>query len=96
MKISKSAAMFVKVDEWEKSGLSLRKFASSIGLSISTFDYWVRKKRKLECNSPAFVELSPLVKPKVSVESFSIHPDTDTQAQIVFTFPSGMCIKIYG
>ena len=96
MKISKSAAMFVKIDEWERSGLSLRKFASSVGLSTSTLDYWVRKKRKLSRNSPAFVELTPLVKPNVSIESTSKYPDTDTQAQIVFTFPSGMSIKVYG
>jgi hypothetical protein len=96
MKISKSATMFVKVEEWKKSGLSLREFASSVGLSTSKLDYWVRKKRKLARHSPAFVELTPLVKSTVNVESTSKYPDTDNQAQIVFTFPSGMCIKVYG
>ena len=88
--------MFVKVDEWKKSGLSLREFASSLGLSKDSFEYWVRKKRKLECNSPSFVELSPFVQPRVSVEVTSKHPESDIPAQIVFTFPSGMCIKVYG
>jgi hypothetical protein len=88
--------MFVKVDEWEKSGLSLREFASSVDLPKSKLDYWVRKKRKLSRNSPGFVELSPFVKPTVNVESTSKYPDTDNQAQIVFTFPSGMSIKVYG
>ena len=96
MRASKSAAMFAKVDEWEKSGQSLREFASSIGLSKSAFTYWVLKKRRLSGNSPAFVELSPLVKPQVGVEVTSKHREPDAQAQIVFTFPSGMCIKIYG
>ena len=96
MRASKSAAMFVKVDEWENSGQSLREFASTVGLSKSAFTYWVLKKRRLSGNSPAFVELSPLVKPQVSVEVTSKHGEPDAQAQIVFTFPSGICIKVYG
>ncbi|MEI7980995.1 MAG: hypothetical protein WCI71_05045 [Bacteroidota bacterium] len=96
MKTPKSAAMFVKVDEWKKSELTLREFASSIGLSKSAFEYWVRKKRQSSANSPAFVELSPMVKPKVITEVISKHPEAEVQAQIVFTFPGGMCIKVYG
>jgi transposase-like protein len=96
MKTPKSATMFVKVDEWKKSGQSLREFASAMGLSKSAFEYWVRKKRQSSGNSPAFVELSPLVKPKVSIEASLKHPVPDAQAQLVFTFPGGMCIKVYG
>ena len=96
MKTPKSAAMFAKVDEWKNSGQPLREFAASIGLSKSAFEYWVYKRRKSLSNSPAFVELSPLVKPRVSIEATSKHPEPDAQAQIVFTFPGGMCIKVYG
>ena len=96
MRASKSAAMFAKVDEWKKSGQSLREFSSSIGISKSAFEYWALKKRKLSGNSPAFVELSPMVKPQVSVEATSKHREPGAHAQIVFTFPSGMCIKVYG
>ncbi len=96
MKTSKSAAMFAKVNEWEKSGLSLRAFATAMGLSKGALSYWVRKKRKSLGKTPSFVELSSLVKPKVSLEASSKHQVPDTQAQLVFTFPSGMCIKIYG
>jgi len=95
MKTPKSVAMFAKVDEWKESGQTLRAFASSIGLSKSAFEYWVRKRRKASGNSPAFVELPPLVKPnKMSIEESSKYPDGP--AQIVFTFPGGMCIKVYG
>jgi hypothetical protein len=87
MKTPKSATMFAKLDEWNKSGQTLREYAASIGLSKSAFEYWVYKRRKSLSNSPAFVELSPMVKPKVIIEA---------RAQIVFTFPSGMCIKVYG
>ena len=96
MKPPKSVAMFAKVDEWKNSGQSLRVFASSIGLSKSAFEYWVRKKRAASGNSPSFVELSPLVKPKLSIEATPKYPEPDAQAQIVFTFPSGMCVKVYG
>ena len=96
MKTPKSATMFVKVDEWKNSGQSLREFASTMGLSKSAFEYWVRKKRQSSGNSPAFVELSPLVKSRVSIEASPKHPEVDAQAQIVFTFPGGMCIKVYG
>jgi len=95
MKTPKAAAMFVKVDEWKKSGQSLREFASTMGLSKSAFEYWVRKKRQSSGNSPSFVELSPLVKPKVSIEASTKHPVVDAPAQLVFTFPGGMCIKVY-
>jgi len=96
MRTSKSASMFVKVDEWENSGQSLREFASTVGLSKSAFTYWVLKKRRLSGNSPAFVELSPMVKPQASVEATAKHREPGAHAQIVFTFPSGMCIKVYG
>jgi transposase-like protein len=96
MKTPKSVAMFAKVDEWKNSGQTLRSFASTLGLSKSAFEYWVRKKRQASGNSPAFVELSPPVKPKVSIEGSSKYQDPDAQAQIVFTFPGGMCIKVYG
>ncbi len=88
--------MFAKVDEWKNSGQTLREFASSIGLSKSAFEYWVYKRRKSLSSPPAFVELSHLYKPKVIVEGAPKHPGPDAQAQIVFTFPGGMCIKVYG
>jgi hypothetical protein len=96
MKTPKSATMFAKLDEWNKSGQTLREYAASIGLSKSAFEYWVYKRRKSLSNSPAFVELSPMVKPKVIIEATPKYPEPDARAQIVFTFPSGMCIKVYG
>ena len=95
MKTPKSVAMFAKVNELKTSGQTAREFASSIGLSKSAFLYWVYKRRNSLSNSPAFVELSPLVTPGVIIESTSKHPEPEARAQIVFTFPSGMCIKVY-
>jgi len=96
MKTSKSLAMFAKVDEWKNSGQTIRSFASTIGISKSTLEYWVRKKREAFANSPAFVQLSPVVKTKVSVEASSKRPDTDAQPKLVITFAGGMCVKVYG
>jgi len=88
--------MFAKVDEWKESGQSTREFASSIGLSKSAFEYWVYKRRKSLSNSPGFVELSSLVNPRVIIEATPKYPEPEARAQIVFTFPGGMCIKVYG
>jgi len=96
MKDQNREAMFARVDEWIKSGRTLREFSSSIGLSKSCFEYWVRKKRKASVTSPSFLELSPLVKPIEDIEFLAKQPASVSQAQIVFIFPSGMCIKVYG
>ena len=96
MKTPKSAAMFAKVDEWKNSGQTLQEFATSIGFSKSAFEYWVYKRRKSLSNTSAFVELSPLVRPRVIIEAAPKNPVSDAKAQIVFNFPSGMCIKVYG
>lgn len=96
MKNQKAAAMFAKVDEWIKSGKSMREFAASVGLSKSCFEYWVRKKQKASLSSPEFVELVTSDNPVVSMQQSSNHNKIPPQAQIVFTFPGGMCVKVYG
>lgn len=35
----KQALMFARVDEWEKSGRTMRYFASNTGISKSSLDY---------------------------------------------------------
>lgn len=96
MKMSKSEAMFAKVEEWKNSGKSLRSFASSIGISASVLSYWVCKKRKYSVSSPDFLELTSLAQTQDNVAVSSKHLDSATQAKIVITFPSGMSVKIYG
>ena len=88
--------MFARVDEWEKSGKTMREFASGIGLSKSCFEYWVRKKRNLTDSSLKFVELIPSDSPIVDIVPTSKTSKSTTQAQIVFTFPGGLCVKVYG
>jgi hypothetical protein len=88
--------MFGRVDEWKKSGRTMHEFASSIGLSRSCFEYWVRKKRALSESSPHFVELIPSAKQFSGIEQPLTTNESMTQAQLVFTFPGGLCVKVYG
>lgn len=88
--------MFAKVEEWKKSGTTMREFAASVGLSKSCFEYWIRKKREIRSGSPQFVELIPIVKPKAGNGVPSENNESSHQAHIEFTFPSGLCVKVYG
>ncbi len=92
----KQAAMFAKVDEWKKSGKAMRDFASGIGLSKSCFEYWVRKKRVSSESSPHFVELIPSARQLAVIEQPLTTNESTTKAQLVFTFPGGLCVKVYG
>jgi len=92
----KQTAMFARVDEWKKSGETMQEFASGIGVSKSCFEYWVRKKRDLTNSTPQFVELIPQGKASVDIQRSIKINGSSTQAQIVFTFPGGLCVKVYG
>jgi hypothetical protein len=90
--------MLRKVEEWQKSGLSISEFARKNGFSKTGFDYWVKKDRKLIDVKPvSFVELSPTVMPRgiATVSSEAQEPEP-RQGSIVITFPGGMSVKIYG
>jgi transposase-like protein len=92
----KQVVMFAKVDEWKKSGKTMRDFASDIGLSRSCFEYWVRKKRDSTGSSSQFIELIPAVESLAGIEKPLKSNQSFTQAQLVFTFPGGLCVKVYG
>jgi len=92
----KQVVMFGRVDEWKKSGRTMQEFASSIGLSRSCFEYWVRKKRVSSESSPHFVELIPSARQLAVIEQPLTTNESTTKAQLVFTFPGGLCVKVYG
>ena len=92
----KQSAMFARVDEWKKSGKTMREFASGMGLSKSCFEYWIRKRRDMTEGSPRFVELIPSAKPTAGIGQPPKMDESTTHAQIVFTFPGGLCVKVYG
>ena len=88
--------MLAKVDEWKRSGRTMRDFATEIGLSKSCFEYWIRKKRDIASVSRQFVELIPSDKVSEDIQQTTRPIEFATQAQIVFTFPGGLCVKVYG
>ena len=51
--MDKAQVMFSLVDEYHNSGFSMRDFTASKGIKLSTFTYWVRKKKQTEDPSPS-------------------------------------------
>lgn len=47
--MSKQEEMYHLVMEYQSSGLSAKEFSRERGLSPSTFNYWVRKKKQEDC-----------------------------------------------
>ena len=90
--------MIARVDEWQRSSMSAGAFAQSMGISKSTFEYWVRKIRETARTSDdatAFIEMRPSVLPNTLVEA-KAQSKISASPQIVLTFPSGLYLKIYG
>ncbi len=51
--MDKAQVMFSLVDEYHNSEFSMRDFTASKGIKLSTFTYWVRKKKQAEDPSAA-------------------------------------------
>jgi len=94
----KKEDMIARVDEWRQSSISLETFAQASGISKSTFEYWVRKvrdKTKPADAFPEFIEMRQSV-PTKPIPEAKVKTDILAKPQIVLTFPSGLCLKIYG
>mgnify|MGYP001560139626 CR=1 FL=1 len=90
--------MIARVGEWQRSSMSAGAFAQAMGISKTTFDYWVRKVRETARTSDdtrAFIEIRPSVLPNPMVEA-KAQPEISASPQIVLTFPGGLCLKIFG
>jgi transposase-like protein len=99
MKIHAREEMIGKVDEWSRSSMSIRAFAQTLGISKSSFEYWVRKVRETTRpldDSPAFIEMLQSTPIKVPPPEAKPQPGHLSNPQIVLTFPNGLCLKIYG
>jgi predicted ATP-dependent Lon-type protease len=83
-----------QVAGWRASGMSMELYAQKIGVTRHKFEYWVRKIR-LESTAgamPEFIELKHSSKENQAPLEPSVqlpHP------QMVLTFPSGACLKVY-
>lgn len=89
--------MFGIINEWKESGLSVRDYAQEKGISKSKLAYWIRKLEtgeKVETPFPAFIEVSSV---SSQVESpVREKAQAPGKLQIELTFPSGLCLKIFG
>ena len=91
-----SSFMRTQVEEWRRSGMSMKSYAQKQGVTRHKFEYWVRKFR-LESSSEGghqFVQLTPSNKvlPVRHEEGALVG---SAQPQMELTFPGGTCLKIY-
>lgn len=85
------------VKNWMQSGMSIKAYAETIGISNGKLAYWARKLKNVkgtQGDPPGFIELCTSgYAPEVSQPAQTGNSPTP---QIVLTFPNGMCLKIYG
>jgi transposase-like protein len=89
--------MIARVGDWQRSSMSSGAFAQSLGISKSTFQYWIRKVRETSGTSgdtPSFIEIQPSVLPNPVIRA-KAKPVISVNPQIVLTFPSGLVVKIF-
>jgi transposase-like protein len=86
------------VEEWRQSGMTKGSFAQSRGIFQGTLEYWIRKVRETgkshQDDTPEFIELCSA--PKTEKVDTPLQLESLVNPQIVLTFPSGLCLKIYG
>ena len=56
--MSKREKMFSMIDEYLGSGIAMREFTHAKGIKLSTFTYWVRKRKKAERSPGNFLTVS--------------------------------------
>lgn len=94
-RIEKATLMFAKIDDWKESGLTKREFTSKHGISKSTFEYWIQKKRKQSTLTPRFIELVPGAISGSAITGASENSKLKNRACVEFAFPNGLCIKVF-
>ena len=95
----KQASMIALVNDWKQSGMSIKTYANNAGISKAKFGYWVRKEKADSITKqqyPQFIEVGSMAENlhlcKDAAPQIVIH----AKPQIELTFPSGLCLKIYG
>lgn len=81
---------------WRSSGVSVREYSVLVGIPKGRLEYWVRKLRTTDTTSdkqPKFIEISGSNEILKSNEPRKV---TSRIPQVELTFPSGLCLKIYG
>ncbi|HSO85596.1 MAG TPA: hypothetical protein VLQ91_03530 [Draconibacterium sp.] len=95
----KKAEMFASVERWKQSSMTKGRYAQSVGISKSKFEYWVRKVRETGLSAddfPGFVEIGRQSKARPLPEVVEPCSGNIPLPQVVLNFPGGLCLKIYG
>jgi len=88
--------MFAMVQAWQKSGMTRPEFLSGKSISLSKFDYWIYKYRKITKHSQSGI---PARSSSEDFKSFVLS-DQDTcgkeqSVSMEIITPSGVRITIY-
>jgi hypothetical protein len=97
MKRDSETTMICVINEWKESGMPISKFAQKKGFTKSKLEYWIRKLETPQSTSfpnPAFIEVGSVSTHTYSLDSKTMQ--TPGKLQIELTFPSGLCLKIFG
>jgi hypothetical protein len=97
MKRDSQDTMIKIIKEWKESGIILSDFAKRKGITKTKLQYWLRKLHTEKDRTgifPAFFEIgTETSEMKIQTENISQIPG---KLQIELTFPSGLCLKIFG
>jgi hypothetical protein len=97
MKRDSQDTMIKIIKEWKESGITLNDFAKKKGITKTKIQYWLRRlypEKGQASIFPAFFEIGS------ETSDIKIQPENTSQIpgklQIELTFPSGLCLKIFG
>lgn len=98
MKRDSETTMLKILKEWKESGITLSDFAKNKGITRTKLQYWQKRIYPEKYQSsplPVFFEIGT----ETSDIKTGVEKNTSQVAgklQIELTFPSGLCLKIFG
>lgn len=93
--------MYSHVESFLSSGLSIRNYAQKYGLTRSTLNYWVQKKRRENAQSccadqnPSFVQVSFDQEKDLDRITCNTNTYRASSPQAILRFAGGLSIEIY-
>ena len=98
MKRDSESTMLKILKEWKESGITLSDFAKKKGITRTKLQYWHKRiypQKNKRCSLPAFFEIgTPTSDLKIQAKKNT--SQVPGKLQIELTFPSGLCLKIFG
>ena len=86
--------MLAHVDEFDKSGLTVRGYSEKTGIPYYRLEYWRRRKREMDSpkheEAPSFIQL----KDQEDLQAFHEFAPA-ARPQVVMKFSNGLRLEIY-